>query len=110
MSHPISRRDALKNLGLLAGAIVAGQAARTAEAADALPHVTPADPVAVSLSYFEDSSKVDVKKFPTYTPTQRCGTCMQFRGQAGDAFGPCVLFAGKAVSANGWCKVYVKKA
>jgi hypothetical protein len=87
MSEPISRRDALKNLALMAGVLVASQAARHVQAADATPHVTPTDAMAVSLSYFEDSSKVDVKKFPTYAAGQRCGTCLQFKGQATDAFG-----------------------
>jgi hypothetical protein len=110
MSDPISRRDALKNLALMAGVLVASQASRHVLAADATPHVTPTDPMAVSLSYFEDFSKVDVKKFPTYAAGQRCGTCLQYKGQASDAFGPCTLFPGKVVSANGWCKVYVKKS
>ena len=109
MSDPISRRDALKNLALMAGVLVTSQVGTRAQAADAAPHVTPTDPMAVSLSYFEDGSKVDVKKFPTYAAGQRCGTCLQFKGQAGDAFGPCTLFPGKVVSTNGWCKVYVKK-
>jgi hypothetical protein len=86
MSEPISRRDALKNLALMAGVLVASQAARHVQAADATPHVT-----------------------PTYAAGQRCGTCLQFKGQATDAFGPCTLFPGKVVSSNGWCKVYVKK-
>lgn len=110
MSEPISRRDALKNLALMAGVLAAGQVTHPAQAADAAPHVTATDPTAVALSYFEDSSKVDVKNFPTYTPTQRCGTCLQFKGQPTDAFGPCVLFPGKVVSSHGWCKVYVKKS
>jgi|SRR5580658_8215210 hypothetical protein len=109
MSDPISRREALRNLALLAGVVIAGSAVHQAEGADALPHVTANDPLAVSFNYVEDSSKVDVKKNPTYTPTQRCSTCVQFKGQATDAFGPCAIFAGKSVSSKGWCKVYVKK-
>jgi hypothetical protein len=109
MSDPISRRDALKNLALMAGVLVATQAARHADAADAVPHVTSSDQLAVTFAYVEDASKVDVKKFPTYAAGQRCGTCMQFKGQASDAFGPCIYFPNKVVSANGWCKVYVKK-
>jgi len=109
MSDPISRREALKSLAVLAGVVVAGAAAREAQAADALPHVAPTDPLAVSLSYVEDASKVDTKKFTTFTPAQRCSTCLRFTGKASDAFGPCVLFAGKVVSTNGWCSVYVKK-
>jgi len=109
MSNPISRRDALKNLALMAGVLVASQASHHAQAADALPHVTAADAAAVTFAYVEDSSKIDVKKFPTYAAGQRCGTCMQYKGATGDAYGPCVLFPGKTVNANGWCKVYVKK-
>ncbi|MGA3159488.1 MAG: high-potential iron-sulfur protein [Steroidobacteraceae bacterium] len=109
MSEPMSRRDALKNLALMAGVLVAAQASRHAQAADAVPHVLPTDQLAATFAYVEDSSKVDVKKFPTYAAGQRCSTCMQYKGQASDAYGPCTLFPGKVVNANGWCKVYVKK-
>ena len=49
MNDLISRRDALKGIALGAGTILVAGATRV-QAADALPHVTPSDPVAVALS------------------------------------------------------------
>jgi len=110
MTDPITRRDALKTFALAGGTLLSLPAMRSATAADAMPHITANDPVAMALSYFEDASKVDVKKFPTYKPDQKCSNCMQLQGKAGDAWRPCNLFPGKLVNANGWCKVWVKKA
>jgi hypothetical protein len=108
MSDMLSRRDALKNLALAAGAL-AVPASRIAGAATPLPHVAPTDPTAVALAYHENAKTVDAKQFPTYKPDQSCANCLQLQGQAGDAWRPCNLFPGKLVSANGWCKVWVKK-
>jgi len=108
MTDLLSRRDALKNIALVAGAL-AVPASRIAGAAD-LPHVAATDPTAVALAYHEDAKSVDVKKFPTYKPDQKCATCLQLQGKAGDPWRPCNLFPGKLVSENGWCKVWVKKA
>jgi len=114
MNEFISRRQALKNLALGAGTLlVAGTAARadTPKGANysSLPHVTPNDPVAVSLSYHENAKTVEAAKFPTYKPDQHCGSCLQLTGNEGDTWRPCNLFPGKLVNAGGWCKVYVKK-
>jgi len=105
MSESISssRRDALKQLAVLCGAVGALQMSRSADAAD-LPHLVPSDPTAQALSYHEDAKTVDVKQFPTYQPGQMCSTCLQLQGNAGDAWRPCNIFAGKLVNANGWCK------
>jgi hypothetical protein len=114
MKEFISRREALKNLALGAGTLlVAGTAARadTPKGGNysSLPHVTPADPVAVALSYHENAKTVEAAKFPNYKPDQHCGNCLQLSGNEGDAWRPCNLFPGKLVNAGGWCKVYVKK-
>ena len=109
MSESMTRREALAAaLATAAGTLACAGAARAADAAG-LPHVAPADPTAQALSYFEDGSKVDPKKFPTYKPEQRCDNCLQLQGKAGDAWRPCNLFPGKLVNAKGWCKVYIKK-
>jgi High potential iron-sulfur protein len=112
----MSRRDALKNLALGAGSLLAvgataGAAADAGKAAAYanLPHVTPTDQVAVALSYHEDAKTVEAAKFPTYKPEQHCGNCLQLGGNDGDPWRPCNLFPGKLVNAGGWCKVYVKK-
>jgi hypothetical protein len=110
MKETISRREALKNLALGAGTLLAvGRTGLAAADAGALPHVTPTDPVAIALSYHESAMTVDVAKFPTYKPDQKCSTCLQLKGNPGDPWRPCNLFPGKLVNAEGWCKVYVKK-
>ena len=111
MNDLISRRDALKGIALGAGTILAVGARRTqaAEAYAGLPHVAPADPVAVALSYHESAKTVEAAKFPNYKAGQQCSNCLQLTGKEGDAWRPCNLFPGKLVNAGGWCKVYVKK-
>jgi hypothetical protein len=115
MKELMSRREALKNLALGAGTLLVAGTTVTAEAAQpaasyaGLPHVTPTDPVAVSLSYHESAKTVEAAKFPTYKPEQHCGNCLQLTGNEGDDWRPCNLFPGKLVNAGGWCKVYVKK-
>ena len=109
MNAPISRRDALKRLGLVAGVCAGLPAAEAVQAAE-LPHVKADDPTAVALAYTDDAKKVDPKQFPTYMPGQQCSTCLQLQGNAGDAWRPCNLFPAKLVNANGWCRVWIKKA
>lgn len=121
MNELMSRREALKNLALGAGTLLAvGATAATAtEAAKppasapvnyaGLPHITPVDPVAVALAYHESAKTVEAAKFPTYKPDQHCGSCLQLTGKEGDAWRPCNLFPGKLVNTGGWCKVWVKK-
>lgn len=108
MSDSMTRREALAALATAAGTLACAGAVRAADADK--PHVDAADPTAQALSYFEDGSKVDPKKFPTYKPEQRCDNCLQLQGKAGDPWRPCNLFPGKLVNAKGWCKVYIKKA
>jgi len=123
MNGPISRREALRNLALGAGSVLiagaAGAASYTAAkpppaagpppATGPLPHLVPTDPLAIALSYHESARTVDAVKFPTYKPDQKCGSCMQLNGKAGDPWRPCNLFPGKLVNAEGWCKVWLKK-
>jgi hypothetical protein len=81
---------------------------QSASAADLVPQ-DPADPLAKSLGFVKDSSKVDAATNPTHKPDQKCATCAQFQGKAGDATGGCNIFAGKSVPAGGWCRVWAKK-
>ena len=112
MKNEFSRRDLIKSLTLVSGvALMTARSGRSAAAdAVAAPHLPSADPLAIALSYFENASKVDATKFPTYRPEQKCANCQQLQGKVGDLWRPCNLFPGKLVSASGWCKVYVKKA
>ena len=108
MHNKISRRAGIKG-GLIAGALVPALGMiGPAEAAD-LPALDPADPTAKALGFAIDSSKVDAASNPTHKADQKCSTCAQYQGKAGDARGGCNIFAGKSVPAGGWCRVWAKK-
>jgi high potential iron-sulfur protein len=104
MQQKMSRRSLVKK-GLLASAALPafGLMARASLAAD-LPALDPADPTAKALGFVTDAGKA-----PGAKPNQKCGTCAQFQGKAGDASGGCNIFAGKSVPAAGWCMVWVQK-
>jgi hypothetical protein len=108
MQSKFSRRDIIKS-GLIAGTLLPVAGLGTAHAA-ALPALDPADPTAKALGFTTDASKVDAAANPTYKPTQKCGTCAQYQGKAGDASAACNIFAGKSVPSGGWCKVWVQKS
>jgi hypothetical protein len=105
----ISRRAVVKG-GLIAGAFIPamGLVANTAAAAG-LPPLDPKDSTAQALGFVIDATKVDAAANATYKSTQKCGTCVQFQGKAGDASGGCNIFAGKSVPVGGWCKVWAQK-
>jgi hypothetical protein len=109
MQNKISRRALVKG-GLIAGALVPafGLLAESAAAAG-LPALDPNDPTAKALGFTADAKKVDASANPTYKPNQKCGTCAQFQGKAGDATGGCNIFAGHSVPQGGWCKVWAQK-
>ncbi|HEY2679261.1 MAG TPA: high-potential iron-sulfur protein [Steroidobacteraceae bacterium] len=109
MQPKISRRTIVRN-GIIAGALLPafGFASREAAAA-ALPALDPNDPTAKALGFVNDNSQVDTKKFATFKPTQKCGTCAQFQGKPADATAACTIFAGKSVPQNGWCQVWAQK-
>lgn len=75
----------------------------------AVAKVDVADPMAKSLGYIPDASKLDAST-PGFKAGSKCGNCANFQGKATDAEGPCTIFAGKIVPANGWCKVWAKHA
>lgn len=109
MSKSLPRRTVLK-AALMGGAALPLMARLTeAEAAAALPLIDVNDPVAKSLGYIADSSKVDAKANPTHKPNQKCTTCIQYQGKAADKQAGCNLFPGKAVAGAGWCKVWAQK-
>jgi len=109
MQSRISRRAVVKG-GLIAGAFIPalGLLANSAGAAG-LPMLDPNDPTAKALGFVTNASKVDATANPTYQPTQKCGTCAQFQGKAGDASGGCNIFTGHSVPSTGWCKVWAAK-
>src|SRR5258707_11499893 len=109
MQNKISRRAIVKS-GLIAGAFIPAMGLMVdSAAAAALPALDPADPTAQALGYTTDAAKVDAKVNATYKPNQKCSTCAQFLGKAGDATGGGNIFGGKRVVAGGWCKGWAAK-
>jgi hypothetical protein len=107
MSQSFQRRTLLK-VALLGGAALP-IALRTGQAQAAQPLVDLNDPVAKSLGYVTDTTKVPAAENPTHKPTQRCDNCVQFQGKVGDKQAACNLFPGKDVVGPGWCKVWAQK-
>lgn len=99
-----SRRQFISQIGF-GGAFLIGGLASAESAA-----VSESDPLAVSMGYKTDGSKVDKVKFPKYAANEQCSGCALFQGKTGDATGPCTLFSGKQVAAKGWCNAWAKKA
>ena len=96
MQHKISRRAMVKR-SLLAGTLMpAFGLIGNAEAAGMTP-LDPNDPQAKALGFVTDASKVSASAEPTFKPSQKCGTCAQFQGKAGDATGGCNIFVGHTV-------------
>src|SRR5580692_200768 len=109
MQNKMTRRSMVKS-GLIAGALVPafGLIGGTAGAA-ALTPLDANDPTAKALGFVSDATKVDAAANPTYKPAQKCSTCAQYLGKAGDATAGCNIFAGHSVPAGGWCKVWAAK-
>ena len=109
MQSKISRRAMVKG-GLIAGAFIPAMGLiGNISTAAGLPPLDPKDPTAQALGFVTDATKVDAKANTTYKPDQKCSTCAQFQGKAGDATAACNIFAGKSVPAGGWCKVWAQK-
>jgi hypothetical protein len=94
----------------MASAIVPalGLIGNAASAAPDLPPLDPKDPIAITLGFVNDSTKVDAAANPRYAADQTCANCEQFQAKPGAVRGGCVLFAGKTVPAAGWCNVWRK--
>ena len=100
MNDTITRRALVKG-GLIAGVLVpVGGLCVSSRAYAASAALDPNDPAAKALQYVTQSTK----------PDQKCGTCNQFQGKAGDAQGPCTIFTGKTVASSGWCMSWSKKS
>lgn len=63
------------------------------------------DPLAKSLNYSHDATKVTLKQREA---DQFCNNCQLLQGNEGD-WRPCLAFANKLVNANGWCSAYVRR-
>jgi hypothetical protein len=109
MQDKFTRRAAVKG-GLLLGTMIPALGlTRVSHSAPAdLPALDLKDPLAVTLGFVNDASKVDAAANPRYTADQKCSNCEQFQGKVSDARGGCVLIPGKSIPAAGWCKVWRK--
>jgi hypothetical protein len=108
MSCTMFRREFLK-CALASAAIIPVLRAADARAAG-LPLLDPADPVAQSLGFVLDVSKVVANANPTYKPGQHCGVCMQFQGKPSDVTAACGIYAGHSVPSRGWCRAFGQRA
>jgi hypothetical protein len=108
MSCTILRRDFLK-YALASAVAIPALCAADARAAG-LPLLDPTDPVAQSLGFVPDASKVAANANPTFKPGQHCGVCMQYQGKAADAAAGCGIFAGHSVPSRGWCRAFGQRA
>lgn len=109
-NHPDrSRRGFLTFVAAAGSASVFGLRPALAPA-QAGNHVSVSDPLAQSLGYVEDATKVDTKKYANYKPGQKCERCRFYTGAPGKTYGPCQIFGNKEVNANGWCLSFNAKS
>jgi len=108
VSYTIVRRDFLK-CALASAMVIPVLGAADARATD-LPALDPTDPVAQSLGFVPDASKVAANANPTFKPGQRCGVCVQYQGKRSDAEAGCGIFAGHSVASRGWCRAFVQRS
>lgn len=65
------------------------------------------EPIAKSLAYLEDASKVDAEANPRFKSGNNCGNCALYvTADEADGFAPCRAVGGKLVARAGWCKVW----
>ena len=95
-------------LSIIPAFTLLSDAARTAAAQ--VVRIEERDPIAVSLGYVHDATKLDTKKSPAYAAGHNCANCQLYQGKAGEAWGACPAVGGKLVNAKGWCQAWVKKA
>ena len=69
------------------------------------PKLKESEPEAKQHAYVENAVKVDVKNFPDFKDTQKCGSCQLYEDRE-KSWGTCALFPGKLVSEPGWCDVW----
>ena len=107
MSCTIYRRDFLK-CALVSAVIVPVLGASNARAAG-LPPLDPTDPVAQSLGFVPDASKVNASANPTFKSGQHCGICMQYQGKKSDSTAGCSIYSGHSVPSGGWCRAFAQR-
>lgn len=107
MSNTVVRRDFLKCA--LASAAVIPALSGTADGADSLTPLDPADPTAQGLGFVVDASKVVASANPTFKAGQHCGVCAQYQGKPADRSAGCGIYSGHSVPAKGWCRAFLQR-
>ncbi|MDH3608976.1 MAG: high-potential iron-sulfur protein [Gammaproteobacteria bacterium] len=82
---------------------------KKSSAAIELKKVTEDNLVANSLSYVNDTSQVDKKKFPKFEANQICANCHFYSGIEDSEWGGCSII-GKLVKNTGWCRAWYVKS
>jgi hypothetical protein len=109
INEKLSRRQLLQ--GALAGLAAVPAVTLIARDASAVDTVPENDPMAMSIGYVTDASKVNTRTNPTYKPGQNCANCYQYKAaKPGASEGACTILGGRLVKANGWCKVWVPQS
>jgi hypothetical protein len=108
MSCTIFRRDFLKCA--LASAVVIPALGAADTRAAPLPLLDPTDPVAQSLGFVPDASKLAANANPAFKPGQHCGVCTQFQGKPSDTTAGCSIYAGHSVPSSGWCSAFSQRS
>jgi hypothetical protein len=104
--HPqMTRRNAIKAGGAALATLII---ARSVEADNHI--LSPNDPTAVALGYYEDANKVDVSKWTKKAAPggdqQLCSNCSLY-SSVDSILGNCAIFPGKQVAAAGWCNAWI---
>ena len=111
-SKLINRRKFL-GLGLKAGggALALAAIPITLVAAE---EVAEDEPLAQSMGYYKDASKVDTAKWGKRSgdagAKQFCNNCALYAGDPSDELAPCAIFQNRPVRGAGWCNAWVAKA
>lgn len=103
---------------LVVGCLAFGfQRVAEAEVADSLGPLDENDPIAKTLGYINDASKVDTVKWPKKQgpdgARQLCSTCNFYQGNLkkvdGKDYGKCIIFQNGLVAPGGWCNSWAPK-
>lgn len=108
MHRTIVRREFLK-CALASAVVIPVLRAAGARATD-LPPLDPTDPVAQSLGFVPDASRVAADANPSFKPGQHCGVCAQYQGKSSDTAAGCGIYAGHSVPSRGWCRAFSQRA
>lgn len=72
------------------------------------------DPVAASLGYTDDATKVDTAKYPKRAgdagSKQFCSSCQFFTAKGDSGWGACQIIRTGDVKATGWCNTWTAKS